>query len=59
VDKDTNWKNKSQKNNKNEIYNVSKKEMNVIKMMTNPVEMRNCRKPIKCTIDYLKIGFSG
>lgn len=35
----------SQKNNNNETDSVSKKEMNVVKMMTNPVKMRNCRKP--------------
>jgi len=25
--------------------------------MANPVKMRNCRKPIKFTTDYLKVGF--
>jgi hypothetical protein len=59
VDKGTQIGNHKQKNNKNEIDSVSKKEMNVVKMMTNPVEMRDCRKPIKCNTDYLKIRFSG
>jgi len=54
-----NWKKKSHKNNKNEIDSDSKKEINVVKMMTNPVKMRDCRKPIKCTTDYPKMEFFG